>query len=133
MLNDPPPVTTPRRLWVGATLILLGLLAALSGLFWVVYKDWRDEQRDGLIQELLWLDQSLRLHLENHQQSVEGMEIDMPLTRSDARRFYAAAALLQRESKEIESVQWVGPRGEVLLDGQKRTGLQLGGDAYDAL
>ncbi|MEC5208074.1 PAS domain S-box-containing protein [Vogesella perlucida] len=133
MLNDPPAVTTPRRLWVGATLILLGLLAALSGLFWVVYKDWRDEQRDGLIQELLWLEQSLRLHLENHQQSVEGMEIDMPLTRSEGRRFYAAAALLQRESKEIESVQWVGPRGEVLLDGQKRAGLQLVGDAYDAL
>jgi PAS domain S-box-containing protein len=133
MLTEHPTHSAPRRLWLGAAFILIGLLLALGSLFWVVYKDWRDEQRDGLIQELLWLDQSLRLHLENHQQSVEAMQLDMPLTRAESRRFFAAAALLQRESKEIEAVQWVGPRGAVLLDAQKRAGLQLGGDAYDAL
>ena len=133
ILTDNPSNPSPRRLWLSAAFILVGLLLALGGLFWVVYKDWRDEQRDGLIQELLWLDQSLRLHLEGHQQSVEAMQLDMPLTAVTSRRFFAAAALLQRESKEIEAVQWVGPRGAVLLDAQKRTGLQLGGDAYDAL
>jgi len=76
ILTDNPSNPSPRRLWLSAAFILVGLLLALGGLFWVVYKDWRDEQRDGLIQELLWLDQSLRLHLEGHQQSVEAMQLE---------------------------------------------------------
>lgn len=134
MDTDVRPVAgAPRRLWLGAALILIGLLAALSGLFWVVYKDWQDEQRDSLIQELLWLEQSLRLHLEGHQQVVQGLQDDLPLSAQASVRFLAAAALLQRESREVDALQWVGRRGEVLLDAQRREGLQLGGDAYDAL
>ena len=132
-ISKSPVQHTPPRLWLMASLILIGLLVALSGLFWVVYKDWRDEQRDGLIQELLWLEQSLRLHLENQQQLAVSLREQMPLTRAEEQRFLAAATLLQRENKEIEEVQWVGPRGAVLLDAHNRHGQQLDGAAYDAL
>lgn len=126
--------SAPRRLWLGAALILVGLLAALAGLYWVVYKDWQDEQRDALIQELLWLDQSLQLHLEEHQRWLDNMEDDLPpQSPAQRKRFLAAAQLLQRESREIVAVQWVGREGAVQIDSLGREPHRLSGAAYDAL
>lgn len=128
------PSQSPRRLWLGAAVILIGLLLALAGLFWVVYKDWQDEQRDSLIQELLWLDQSLRLHMDEHQRWLDNMQEDLPpRTLQQGARFLAAARLLQRESREIVAVQWVDRNGVVVLDSLGRPAQQLSGMAHDAL
>ena len=77
LIATPPLKSSPRLLWLGVILTLAALLAALAGLYSVVYRDWVDEQRDSLVQELLWLEQSLRLHLEGHQQTVESMTPDL--------------------------------------------------------
>ena len=48
---------SPRLLWLGTSLTLIALVMALGGLFYLVYRDWVDEQHDNLIQEVLWLEQ----------------------------------------------------------------------------
>jgi hypothetical protein len=56
---------------------------ALGGLFYLVYRDWVDEQRDNLIQEVLWLEQSMRLHMEGQQEWAEGVAADIASGRSN--------------------------------------------------
>lgn len=135
LIVTPPLKSSPRLLWLGVILTLAALLAALAGLYSVVYRDWVDEQRDSLVQELLWLEQSLRLHLEGHQQTVENMAPELQGGAAGQQRFVAAASLLRRESREIAEVQWVDGRGRVLLDGSgvSNGGQQLEGGSYDAL
>lgn len=130
LLSKPAPT---RRLWLGASLILVCLLASLAWLFWVVYKDWLDEQRDNLIQEVLWLDQSMRLHLEGHQQWLDALEGRAVPGARERQRFVAAAKLLQRENREIVEVQWVGRNSVVLVDAHGRAGERLREQAADAL
>ncbi|SCK29839.1 PAS domain S-box protein [Vogesella sp. LIG4] len=126
--------SSPRRLWLGAALILVGLLAALSWLFLVVYRDWQDEQRDSLIQELLWLDQSLRLHMEEHQRWLDSMSDGLPPASAvQGQRFLASARLLERENREIVVAQWVERGGLVKLDSLGRPPHQLDAVGTDAM
>lgn len=124
-----------RVLWIGVLLTFVALLASLGGLYSLVYRDWVDEQRDSLVQELLWLDQSLRLHLDGHVQTMEIMATEVNSDADSRQRFAQAAALMRRESRELIAVQWVDPRGKVVLDakGDQGDAEQLGGVFYDAL
>ncbi len=126
---------SPRLLWLSATLTLLALLAALGSLFYLVYRDWVDEQRDNLIQEVLWLEQSMRLHMEGHQEWAEGISADVAANRLSEDRFEQSAAFFMRENPEVILVQQVGADGKVLRDqhGSLPLARQLSGDEYDAI
>ncbi|MEO3959681.1 histidine kinase, partial [Chromobacterium piscinae] len=95
----------PHRLWLGASLALLALLLALCSLSYLVYRDWRDEQQDNLIQEVLWLEQSLRMHLEAHQEWGEALARDIAAGKVDSRRFAQLAAFYLRENPELVTLE----------------------------
>ncbi|AUH49609.1 histidine kinase [Chromobacterium sp. ATCC 53434] len=126
---------TPRLLWPGVSLALIALLLALCSLSYLVFRDWRDEQRDNLIQEVLWLEQSLRMHLEGHQEWADGLARDIAAGKVDSRRFAHLAAFYMRENPELLTIELVDAQRTVRWDphGIRRDGRKLNSSDYDAL
>ncbi|MBP4044418.1 PAS domain-containing sensor histidine kinase [Chromobacterium violaceum] len=124
----------PHRLWLGASLALVALLLALCSLSYLVYRDWRDEQQDNLIQEVLWLEQSLRMHLEAHQEWGDTLARDIAAGKVDSRRFAQLAAFYMRENPELVTLERIGADRRVEWDphGLRRDERQLGPSEYDA-
>ncbi|XLM21360.1 histidine kinase, partial [Chromobacterium piscinae] len=87
------------------SLALIALLLALCSLSYLVYRDWRDEQQDNLIQEVLWLEQSLRMHLEGHQEWGDTLARDIAAGKTDSRRFAHLAAFYLRENPELVTLE----------------------------
>ncbi|HJV05879.1 MAG TPA: PAS domain S-box protein [Chromobacteriaceae bacterium] len=125
----------PRLLWFTTAVTLLALMVALGGLFYLVYRDWKDEQQDNLIQEVLWLEQSLRLHMEGHQAWADTLASDVLASRVNSRKFASVVEFFIRENPEVANVQWVDTHGKVQWDqhGQRNDGKQLTRQEYDAL
>ncbi|AXK40580.1 ATP-binding protein [Crenobacter cavernae] len=129
------PKRSPRPLWLMSALSLLALLFTLSGLFYLLYRDWVDEQRDGLIQEMLWLEQSLRLQMQSHREWGEGQALDIAEGRLDEEQFRRNVRAFLRENRELAEVQRIGDHGEVRWDGRRvlEKPAKLAGDQYDAV
>ncbi|MEO9386089.1 PAS domain-containing sensor histidine kinase [Chromobacterium phragmitis] len=126
---------SPHQLWLGASLALIALLLALCSLSYLVYRDWRDEQQDNLIQEVLWLEQSLRMHLEGHQEWGDALARDIASGKLDSRRFAQQASFYLRENPEMVTLERVGLDRMVEWDthGVRRDQRQLNPAEYDAL
>ncbi|KZE32484.1 ATP-binding protein [Crenobacter luteus] len=126
---------SPRPLWLMTGLTLLALVATLSGLFYLLYRDWVDEQRDALIQEMLWLEQSLRLQMQSQKEWGEALATDVVEGRLDAERFRRSVASFLRENRELAEVQRVDAAGRVDWDGRRalEAPLRLEGPQYDAV
>ncbi|MDF0605910.1 PAS domain-containing sensor histidine kinase [Neisseriaceae bacterium TC5R-5] len=125
----------PRLLWLSAGGLLLALLLALGSLFYLVYRDWRDEQQDNLIQEVLWLEQSLRMHMESHQEWADNLSREISAGKLDSQRFAQLASFYRRENPALVSIERVAINGEVLWDqyGLRRDGRVLTDSEFDAL
>nr|WP_199067295.1 PAS domain S-box protein [Chromobacterium sp. ASV5] len=126
---------TPRLLWLSVSAALVALLLALCSLSFLVYRDWRDEQQDNLIQEVLWLEQSLRMHLEGHQEWGDTLARDIAAGGVDSVRFARLAAFYMRENPELLSMERVEDSRKVLWDqhGTRRDGRVLGNEEFDAI
>lgn len=88
-------------------LLVLGLLGA------AVWRDWEDERRDTLIQDILWLEQAFRLRFDSLEEwsGMIGSEIaKRDMTES---HFSAAAKLLIRENPEIARIERLDTNGHV--------------------
>ncbi|UGA36239.1 PDC sensor domain-containing protein [Chromobacterium haemolyticum] len=122
-------------LWLSVSALLLALLLALGSLFYLVYRDWRDEQQDNLIQEVLWLEQSLRMYLEGQQEWAENLGREIESGNIDSQRFARQAAFYLRGNPELLNIQQVDLDGKVLRDqhGTRRDGSVLSGETFDAL
>ncbi|WP_415034339.1 sensor histidine kinase [Azonexus sp.] len=67
------PINRQRLSWylLLPKLGLALLIAALIALLWLLQKSEREEQHNVLIKDVLWLEQSLRFHLENHREQLQ--------------------------------------------------------------
>ncbi|MBI3145805.1 MAG: PAS domain S-box protein [Pseudogulbenkiania sp.] len=130
-----PKPRSPRYLLLTTAGALLALITALSGIFYLVYRDWLEGQRDSLIQEVLWLDQSLHLHLETHREWAENTASDVSALRINGYQFQQSARLLLRENPELVEVERIDVRGRILWDTRRVSlpGEVLSGAAHDAL
>ncbi|BAK77831.1 multi-sensor signal transduction histidine kinase [Pseudogulbenkiania sp. NH8B] len=130
-----PKSRSPRFLLLTTVGSLLALITALSGIVYLVYRDWMEGQRDSLIQEVLWLDQSLRLHLETHREWAENAANDVSGLRINGYQFQQSARLLLRENPELLEAERVDARGRILWDTRRVNlpGDVLSGAAHDAL
>ena len=130
-----PKPRSPRFLLLTTVGSLLALITALSGIVYLVYRDWMEGQQDSLIQEVLWLDQSLRLHLETHREWAENAANDVSGLRINGYQFQQSARLLLRENPELLEAERVDARGRVLWDTRRVNlpGDVLSGAAHDAL
>ncbi len=99
-------------LWLPAT-VLIAFVLALGGMFYVVFFDWQDERRDGLIQDILWLEQSMRMQLTDHQGWAVRMASEVGEGTLDDSRFQAASELMLRENPEILAIELLNAQGRI--------------------
>ena len=75
--------------------------------------DWQDERRDSLIQDILWLEQSMRSQLTEQQDWRCAPPVRWARGTLDEDRFQAASELILRENPEILSVELLNAQGQV--------------------
>lgn len=99
-------------LWLPAA-VLIAFVLSLGGMFYVVFFDWQDERRDSLIQDILWLEQSMRSQLTEQQDWAVRTASEVGEGTLDEDRFQAASELILRENPEILSVELLNAQGQV--------------------
>jgi len=109
-----------RPLWWVTGLTLLALVAALSGLFYLIYRDWLDEKRDGLIQEMLWLEQSFRLQMQGHREWAEVTAAEILAGSLNEPQFRRNARQYMQDNPELVELQRLGLDGSVRWDGRRQ-------------
>ncbi len=105
---------TGRWLWWGPAFAVVGLLVLFSLLITLIYRDTQDERRDGLIQDILWLEQTLRLHFQSHQDWAAAVAQDLARDNINAVHFKSAARLLLRENRELVQVDYLDPKHQLI-------------------
>lgn len=105
---------TGRWLWWGPAFAVVGLLVLFSLLIALIYRDTQDERRDGLIQDILWLEQTLRLHFQSHQDWAAAIAQDLARDNINAVHFKSAARLLLRENRELVQVDYLDPKHQLI-------------------
>ncbi len=96
---------------ISALIVLVVVLVMLAQLVW---KDWRDERQDTLIQDILWLEQTLRQRFQSMEEWSATHGADYARGRMDTGRFQDAARLLLRENPELLAIELRNPDGDVL-------------------
>ena len=95
------------------------LMAALLALLWLLQHSEREEQRNILIKDVLWLEQNLRFHLEGNRDLLQQLAVDMADPQERERVFRLRSAHLLKNSPEISRISW--------LDAQRRSIVTLPG------
>lgn len=109
-----------RPLWWVTGFALLALMAALSGLFYLIYRDWLNEKRDGLIQEMLWLEQSFRLQMQSHREWAEVTAAEVVAGALGETQFRRNAQQYMKDNPELLELQRVDPDGRIRWDARHR-------------
>jgi two-component system sensor histidine kinase DctS len=119
----PPPPTThrPRQekqgnlasvKWSNWYLTILKvavglLLILLIALLWLLRQNEIEEQRTTLIADVLWLEQSVRFHLEGNTGHLQQLALDMAQDRSKPALFQLRAGHLLKGNPELQQLRWL--------------------------
>lgn len=91
------------------------LMAALFALLWLLQHSEREEQRNILIKDVLWLEQNLRFHLEGNRDLLQQLAVDMTEPKERERLFRIRSTHLLKNSPEISQISWLDPQGRLLI------------------
>lgn len=91
------------------------LMAALIALLWLLQHSEREEQRNILIKDVLWLEQNLRFHLEGNRDLLQQLAVDMSAPREREQLFRLRSAHLLKNSPEISRISWLDARSNTLI------------------
>lgn len=100
--------------WWLPSATLLALICLLGSLAWLVYHDIGDERNDVLIQDLLWLEQAMRMHFISHQDWATVLTTEIGRNALTEAHFDATAQLFLRENREVVRVERVDKEGRVV-------------------
>ncbi|MCM8625358.1 PAS domain-containing sensor histidine kinase [Accumulibacter sp.] len=90
------------------------LLVLLIALLWLLQRSEIEEQRSTLIADVLWLEQSLRFHLEGNSDQLQQLALDLTRERRPAETFDLRARHILRNSPELRQVLWLDASGRAL-------------------
>ena len=113
---SPPASSAGRKRWIQHLpyLSLALFLAAIAALVWLTRTYDADEQRTTLINDVLWMEQNLRFHLDRNEIHLQeiGRELfaERPLTPETEARL---ASLLSQE-RGLVQILWLSGEGRVL-------------------
>lgn len=91
------------------------LMAALITLLWLLQQSEREEQRNILIKDVLWLEQNLRFHLEGNRDLLQQLAVDMTAPQERERLFRLRSTHLLKNSPEISQITWLDQNNEVIV------------------
>ncbi|SBT06982.1 C4-dicarboxylate transport sensor protein DctS [Candidatus Accumulibacter aalborgensis] len=83
------------------------LLVLLIALLWLLQRNEIDEQRSTLIADVLWLEQSLRFHIEGHADQLQQLALDLARTKSQHELFDLRARHILKNNPEIRQLLWL--------------------------
>jgi two-component system sensor histidine kinase DctS len=90
------------------------LLAALLALLWLLHQNEIDEERAALIKDVLWLEQSLRFHLNGNEEQLQQLATDMSTQPDRKNIFRLRAAHLLKNNPEVAQILWLNPDRKVI-------------------
>ncbi len=91
------------------------LMAALMALLWLLQQSEREEQRNILIKDVLWLEQNLRFHLEGNRDLLQQLAVDMAEPQERARLFRVRSTHLLKNSPEISQISWLDSENKPII------------------
>jgi two-component system, LuxR family, sensor histidine kinase DctS len=91
------------------------LMAALITLLWLLQQSEREEQRNILIKDVLWLEQNLRFHLEGNRDLLQQLAVDMTSPKERERLFRLRSTHLLKNSPEISQIIWLDQDKQVVV------------------
>jgi two-component system sensor histidine kinase DctS len=83
------------------------LLILLIALLWLLRQNEIDEQRSTLIADVLWLEQSLRFHLESNSEQLRQLALDLTRTKDDGALFTLRARHILKNNPELQQLLWL--------------------------
>ncbi|MEF8707785.1 MAG: hypothetical protein V5B38_02425 [Candidatus Accumulibacter propinquus] len=88
------------------------LLVLLITLLWLLHRNEIDEQRSTLIADVLWLEQSLRFHLDGNSEQLQQLALDLTRASDRANSSTCAPATSSRTTRNSGSCcGWILPPG----------------------
>ena len=112
----PQPVSSRRLRWllalpkVGVAL----LLAAVIALLWLLHQNELEEERLGLIKDVLWLEQNLRFHLGSNEEQLQQLAADIGGQSDKMKLFRVRAAHFVKNNPEVSQLVWYDARLKVI-------------------
>jgi two-component system sensor histidine kinase DctS len=110
----PPPLRWSTWYLFALKLATGLLLILLVALLWLLHRNEIDEQRSALIADVLWLEQTLRFHLEGNAEQFQQLALDLTRAGRPAELFDLRARHLLRNSPELRQVLWLDATAKVL-------------------
>jgi len=99
---------TVLKLAVGLLLILL------LALLWLLRRSEIDEQHATLIADVLWLEQTLRFHIEGNSEQLQQLALDLTRTRKQSDAFAVRARHILKNNPELRQILWLDGSARVL-------------------
>ncbi|HNJ51120.1 ATP-binding protein [Accumulibacter sp.] len=90
------------------------LLALLIALLWLLHRNEVEEQRATLIADVLWLEQSLRFHLDGHSEQLQQLALDLTQTRKPHPLFDLRARHILKNNSELQQLLWIDASGKTV-------------------
>jgi two-component system sensor histidine kinase DctS len=115
-LTAPPVVPKKRKStslqWSNWYLTILklavaSLLALLISLIWLLRQSEIEEQRSTLIADVLWLEQSLRFHLDGNAEQLQQIALDLAQEQSKPALFQIRSRHLLKNNPELQQILWL--------------------------
>lgn len=92
--------------------LAVGLLVALLiALLWLLQDNEKEEQRATLIADVLWLEQSIRFHLDSNREQLQQLALDLAVSGEAGKLFETRARHLMRTNPELAHVAWLERNG----------------------
>jgi hypothetical protein len=79
------------------------LLVLLITLLWLLHRNEIDEQRSTLIADVLWLEQSVRFHLDGNSEQLQQLALDLTRPETRANSSICAPATFSRTTRSYGS------------------------------
>ncbi|MBL8409439.1 MAG: PAS domain S-box protein [Candidatus Accumulibacter sp.] len=83
------------------------LLVLLIALLWLLHRNEIDEQRSTLIADVLWLEQSMRFHLEGNSEQLQQLALDLARARNQGEIFALRARHILKNNPELRQLLWL--------------------------
>ncbi|MEF8701921.1 MAG: ATP-binding protein [Candidatus Accumulibacter sp. UW26] len=90
------------------------LLVLLITLLWLLHRNEVDEQRSTLIADVLWLEQSLRFHLDGNSEQLQQLALDLTHAKNRDELFDLRARHILKNNPELRQLLWLNDAAAVI-------------------
>ena len=90
------------------------LLAAVITLLWMLHQNELEEERAGLIKDVLWLEQNLRFQLNGNEERLQQLSADLGGNGDHKRIFRLRAGHLLANNPEISHILWLDTKRTIV-------------------